>query len=34
MWFIEGENEFAYAPNYFLRALKQLHVGFTPKKGA
>ncbi len=34
MWFVEGENDFAYAPNYFLRALKKLHIGFTPKKGA
>lgn len=28
MWFIEGENDFHYAPNYFLRALKQLNIGF------
>jgi cytochrome P450 len=28
MWFIEEENDFHYAPNYFLRALKQLNIGF------
>lgn len=33
-WFIEGANEFAYAPNYFLRSLKALHIGFEPKTGA
>jgi cytochrome P450 len=31
MWFIDGANEFSYAPNYFLRALKELHIGFTPR---
>ena len=30
MWFLEGENDFSYQPNYFLRALKELHIGFTP----
>jgi cytochrome P450 len=29
MWFIEGANDFRYHPNYFLRALKELHIGFT-----
>jgi cytochrome P450 len=29
MWFVEGANDFAYHPNYFLRALKELHIGFT-----
>ena len=28
MWFIEGANDFRYQPNYFLRALRQLHIGF------
>jgi len=28
MWFIEGANDFRYQPNYFLRALLQLHLGF------
>ena len=30
MWFIEGENDFAYHQNFFLRALKELHIGFRP----
>lgn len=30
MWFLEGKNDFSYHPNYFLRALKELHIGFTP----
>ena len=28
MWFIEGANDFRYQPNYFLRALLRLHIGF------
>jgi cytochrome P450 len=28
MWFIEGANDFSYHPNFFLRALKELHIGF------
>jgi cytochrome P450 len=28
MWFAEGANDFSYQPNYFFRALKELHVGF------
>jgi cytochrome P450 len=28
MWFIEGANDFGYQPNYFFRALRELHVGF------
>lgn len=32
MWFIEGENDFHYAPNYFLRALKRLNIGFKLKQ--
>ena len=31
MWFIEGENNFRYQTNYFLRALDHLHIGFTLK---
>ena len=30
MWFIGGENTFEYHQNFFLRALKELHIGFTP----
>ena len=33
MWFIDGANDFSYQPNYFLRALKELHIGFKPKAG-
>jgi cytochrome P450 len=29
MWFIDGANDFRYRPNYFLRALGSLHIGFT-----
>ena len=32
MWFIEGANDFSYHPNYFLRALKELHIGFKPRE--
>jgi cytochrome P450 len=28
MWFAEGKNDFRYQPNYFLRALKELHIEF------
>lgn len=28
MRFAEGKNDFAYHPNYFLRALKELHIEF------
>ena len=31
MWFIEDANEFSYEPSYFLRALKELHIGLEPK---
>jgi cytochrome P450 len=31
LWFVEGANDFSIAPNYSLRALRQLHIGFTPK---
>jgi cytochrome P450 len=31
IWFIEEENDFHYQPNYFLRALKQLNIGFRCK---
>jgi cytochrome P450 len=30
LWFIEGANEFEYHQNFFLRALKELHIGFKP----
>ena len=32
IWFVEGANDFGVAPNFCLRALKELHVGFTPAK--
>jgi hypothetical protein len=31
MRFTEGENSFEVAPNYSLRALKELHIEFTAK---
>ncbi len=31
MWFIEGKNDFLHHPNFCLRALRQLHIGFTLK---
>ena len=30
--FVEGANDFAYQPNYFLRALEGLHVELTPRR--
>jgi cytochrome P450 len=30
MWFIEGEDTSRYRPNYFLRILDELQIGFTP----
>lgn len=32
MWFIEGENDFRHHPNFCLRALTALHIGFTPRR--
>jgi hypothetical protein len=32
MWFLDGKNDFRYQPNYFLRALLQLHIGFRPSR--
>ena len=29
MWFIEGANDFTHHPNFCLRALKELHIGFA-----
>ena len=31
LWFIEGANDFSHHPNFCLRALRELHIGFTPK---
>jgi cytochrome P450 len=31
LWFLEGKNDFRYQPNYFLRALLQLHIGFRTR---
>ena len=28
MWFIDGANDFRHHPNFCLRALKELHIGF------
>lgn len=30
MWFVEDANDFLHQPNFCLRALKELHIGFTP----
>jgi cytochrome P450 len=30
LWLIEGANTFEYHQNFFLRALKELHIGFKP----
>jgi cytochrome P450 len=32
MRFVEGANDFRIASNYFLRALEELHIEFTPAK--
>jgi cytochrome P450 len=29
MWFIEGANDFAHRPNFVVRGLRELHIGFT-----
>jgi cytochrome P450 len=34
LWFIEGANTFEYHQNFFLRALKELHIGFRPAAAA
>ena len=31
MWFVEGENDFKHHPHFFLRALKELNIGFKLK---
>ena len=31
MWFVEGKNDFRHHPNFCLRALRELHIGFTLK---
>jgi cytochrome P450 len=33
MRFVEGANDFHFHPNYFLRAIKELHIEFTPTAG-
>ena len=30
MWFLEGRNDFRHQPNFVLRALRELHIGFDP----
>jgi cytochrome P450 len=30
LWFLENANAFEYHQNFFLRALKELHIGFKP----
>ncbi|MFM7755330.1 MAG: cytochrome P450 [Actinomycetota bacterium] len=32
MWFVEGSNDFRHHPNFCLRALKELHIGFRPRR--
>ncbi len=34
MHFVPGKNDFTVAPNFALRALKELHIEFVPKKQA
>ena len=29
--FIHGANDFAHTPNFVVRGLKELHIGFTPR---
>ena len=31
MWFIDGANDFRHHPNFVLRALRELHIGVTPR---
>ncbi|MDG2301152.1 MAG: cytochrome P450 [Acidimicrobiales bacterium] len=31
MWFLEGKNDFRHHPNFCLRALRELHIGFRLK---
>ena len=30
LWFVDDANDFGVQPNFCLRALKELHIGFTP----
>lgn len=32
IWFLEGRNDFAHHQNFFLRALKEVHIGFKAKE--
>jgi cytochrome P450 len=32
MWFADGKNDFTYHPHFLLRAMKELHIEFEPKK--
>jgi cytochrome P450 len=32
MWFIDGANDFRHHPNFVLRSLRELHIGFTPAR--
>jgi cytochrome P450 len=31
MWFVDDANDFRHHPNFCLRALRELHIGFRPK---
>ena len=31
LWFVDGANDFRIVPQYFLRALQELHIGFTAR---
>ena len=30
MWFVDGRNDFRHQPNFVLRSLRELHIGFEP----
>ena len=30
LWFLDGKNDFSHHQNFFMRALKEVHVGFKP----
>ena len=30
MWLLDGRNDFRHQPNFVLRALRDLHIGFEP----
>ena len=32
MWFLDDRNDFRHQPNFVLRALRELHIGFEPAR--